>query len=92
MDRWKAGTVSLQELWGVEDVAASSAGSKRTFIAALGGWGNVTGEVQKQFEIFWPNDPLGTLSVRWLQFVPQRNGTTEAKVTDEVEMGNPTEW
>jgi len=92
LDRWKTGTVSLQELWGVEDVSAACAGSKRTLVAALGGWGSVPGEAQQQLEVFWPNDPLGTLSVRWLQFTPQENGATEAKAINEVEMANPTEW
>lgn len=52
LENWQVGQVSLTELWGNMDVAASCAGSKRYLVGCLGGWGDVdTIEPAGEFEV-----------------------------------------
>lgn len=64
MTHWEVSAVTVQELWGSEEISLACAGSKRAMIAALGGWGNVKGDQQDQFVVEWPDVVDGTLSVR----------------------------
>lgn len=89
MERWRVGEVSIQELWGLEDITWVCAGSKRVLINALGGWGNVPGVVNDELEVFWPEE-MGTLSVRRRHFLPAQS---LAKSGDDMEMSSPPlEW
>ncbi len=92
MERWRVGEVSVQELWGLDVLASDCGGSNRTFITALGGWGNVPGEANDQFEVFWPEEEMSTLSVRWLHIAPTQIQAS-SKSGDDMDMSTPpTEW
>lgn len=40
MESWNVGDVSLNELWGDDEIAGACNGSKRYLVGLLGGWGN----------------------------------------------------
>ena len=40
MESWNVGEVSLNELWGTDDVCMACNGSKRYLVGCLGGWGD----------------------------------------------------
>jgi hypothetical protein len=41
VEEWNVPEVSLNELWGVDEIAGACNGSKRYLVGLLGGWGDV---------------------------------------------------
>ncbi|KAK4687932.1 small RNA 2'-O-methyltransferase, partial [Tremellales sp. Uapishka_1] len=68
MRYWDRGTISLGELWAVENVAQRCGGSKRYLVACLGGYGDVDAlDGQNDFKV--ERDRGRGLKVVWKEFV-----------------------
>lgn len=71
-DRLNIGQVSLDELWGFDEICGASAGSKRYLVSCLGGYGDCPsiGQSSGEFEVK-REKRARSLVVQWNSFVPR---------------------
>lgn len=69
MEMWDSGDISLDELWGVDEICGACNGSKRYLIGVLGGWGNCPGVTGLGDEFEVKREKGRGFRVVWRKFV-----------------------
>lgn len=80
MEAWRIGVVSVEELWAVPEVAGACAGSKRYFLACVGGYGDVPAQGgEDEFEVGKVSGM--SLAVRWKRWKGEDGVVSEEVVS-----------
>ncbi|WVO13041.1 hypothetical protein L204_100650 [Cryptococcus depauperatus] len=84
--------VSLEELWGVFDISGACAGSKRYFVACLGGWGDCPALEERETDFVVKKVKGHDLMVMWKDWKPKQGETEWGTPMEGVESTSSKEW